>query len=231
MYSKIALALIIALALGAYVLPNTISLFAGQHLWYDVDPGRNQIPCEKCHADIVDELSYGSYHTKQKEDSDSADGQHCVFCHRVNSSIAYAKGDGAGTWVGEEAHAATLIQCMYCHSESLYGAPRAGGFGITNNTSDTGIYAAHREFVLEARNSSLMLDENEACIACHTQITLIFNYTTVRVMGIAVVESYSADGKSVSQNWEFSQLSNITYRIRSTDRTASGEVLSKFAGG
>ncbi|MDQ6964633.1 MAG: hypothetical protein Q9M13_06900, partial [Mariprofundales bacterium] len=182
----------------------------------------NQIPCEKCHADIVDELSLGVTHIKQKGDPSAADGQDCTFCHRINSSITYARGDGAKSREGKEAHAATLIQCMYCHAPGLYGAPEAGGFGLTGGANDTGIYAAHREFVMEARNGSLMLDENEACISCHTQVNLNFNYTTTRVMGIVIEDSYSPDGSSVSPAWTFYQDQTITYRVNSTDRTVRG---------
>ncbi|AKG92146.1 Cytochrome c7 [Geoglobus ahangari] len=219
---KIFLIIIGVFAVGLIALPSTISLFAGQHYWYDVNPGGNQIPCEKCHADVLEELSRGIYHIKQKGDPYSADGQDCTFCHRVNSSITYAKGDGAGTWVGKEAHAATNIQCLYCHAPSLYGAPRAGGFGLTNDSTDTGALAAHREFVLEARGITLLLGENEACIACHTQIELNYNYTTVRSMGVTIEESYASDGTGVTQSWTFSPASNITYAINSADRTAKG---------
>ncbi len=220
MYSKLMLILVTLLAAGVYLLPSTISLFAGQHLWYDVDLEGNQIPCQKCHADIIDELNLGLYH-KGNGTPNVADDQDCVFCHRVNSSVTYARGDGSNV-AGKEAHAATLIQCMYCHSSGLYGAPEAGGFGLTANASDTGIYAAHKEFVLESRNSSLMLSENEACVACHTQIELRFNYTTTRVMGVIVEDSYSSDGASVTQTWTFTQAQTITYRISSSDRTVKG---------
>ena len=219
---KLALVFIFVFTTGVYVLPSTVSLFAGQHLWYDVNPSGNQIPCVKCHADILEELSSSPYHIKQKGDPTKADNEDCSFCHRVNSSITYAKGDGAGSWVGKEAHAASLIQCMYCHNASLYGAPRAGGFGITSNASDSGIYAAHKSFVLEAGNESLMLGENEACISCHTQINLSFNYTTPRMMGIEISESYSADGTSVSQSWNFNVVDSITYRVNTADRTTKG---------
>lgn len=230
-YGRIMIMIIGTFAAGVYLLPSTLSLFAGQHLWYDVNPGGNDIPCTKCHADILDELSLGKYHIKQKGDPNAADWHDCSFCHRVNSSITYARGDGAGTWVGKEAHAASLIQCMYCHAFSRYGAPYAGGFGLTNYTYDSGIYAAHREFVVESNLSSIMLDENEACISCHTQIGLAFNYTTVRVMGVEITETYSPDGTGTSQNWDFTSAGNITYLIESSDRTVAGTVKSVWTGG
>ncbi len=111
---------------------------------------------------------------------------------------------------------------MYCHGPSLYGAPRAGGFGITGNASDTGIYAAHRIFVLEANNSSLLDGVNEACISCHTQAEVSFNYTTPKAVEITVSESYSPDGTSFSQTWSFNVLQNITYRIHAGDKTTKG---------
>jgi len=40
-------------------------------------------------------------------------------------------------------------------------------FSISTDT-DTGEKAAHKKFVLDAMNESLMEGANEACIACHT---------------------------------------------------------------
>jgi len=51
--NKIALLAIAIVAIGIFTLPSTVSLFSGQHSWYDLSGGGNQVPCEKCHADIA----------------------------------------------------------------------------------------------------------------------------------------------------------------------------------
>ena len=220
---KYLLLLVIFFAVGVLVLPSTVSLFAGQHYWYNLSGERNDVPCIKCHADIADELSL-SIQTANFHDFDGdgkASNGDCEACHRGNESIQYAVSNASVAEPGREAHAATLIECMYCHSQAS-NAPEAGGFGLTGNASDTGTYAAHREFAHGSRNSSLLLAENEACIACHTQIELRFNYTTVKVMGIEINETYSTDGTSATSTWTFTQAGNITYRITTADRTVKG---------
>ena len=137
-----ALLLIIAFtALGIAVLPQTVSMFAGQHYWYNLSssPGEEdfggQVPCEKCHADVADEMSqlitihsgetgYGRFE--------------CEYCHRtfwfeesddVNQTIynkyyytfATIKQSYANYEPGKEAHAATTVPCMYCHSGAEWG--------------------------------------------------------------------------------------------------------------
>ncbi len=63
---KLILSLTIIFAVGVVILPSTVSLFAGEHNWYDIDPSGNQIPCVKCHADVLEELSNSPYHIKQR---------------------------------------------------------------------------------------------------------------------------------------------------------------------
>ncbi|RCV62948.1 hypothetical protein C5S53_16305 [Methanophagales archaeon] len=44
-------------AIGIFALPSSVSLFSGQHTWYDLSnsvggtSGVNNVPCEKCHAE------------------------------------------------------------------------------------------------------------------------------------------------------------------------------------
>jgi len=56
---RIALMAIAVVAIGIFALPSTVSLFNGQHSWYDLtdySEGHTTVPCEKCHADIADEM-------------------------------------------------------------------------------------------------------------------------------------------------------------------------------
>lgn len=44
------------------VLPQTVSLVAGQHYWYNVSGPENQILSWKCHADVFEELDRSNFH-------------------------------------------------------------------------------------------------------------------------------------------------------------------------
>ena len=208
--NKVALMLIAILAVGIFALPSTMSLFAGQHVWYDLSGTDNQIPCEKCHADIYEEYlmtgAHGNLSGGIGSGSPGSDvSQACGACHRVNTSgWTYASGDGTGSIPGEEAHAAATIACMACHnavnasSADAWVAPYAGGFIEMNSTTTTGLssenqsewqyatadnigtYAAHNAFVIEALEDNTLQDANEACIACHTYIAVKINWTHAR---------------------------------------------------
>jgi len=88
---KIWLALVIVLSVGMIALPQTVSLFEGQHIWYDANDMNNQ--CVKCHADIATELQTSGEHSNFK----------CTMCHQVNKMT-----DGA--------HAAATVACTDCHT-------------------------------------------------------------------------------------------------------------------
>ena len=239
---KIVLIMLAVFAIGIFASPSTIAMFGGQHNWYDLGPDGNDVPCEKCHADIYDEMNqyYSPHRTYQ-----------CSHCHRIygfgGENYVYAKGDNSGSWPGQEAHAASTVECMECHDLNWYKRPpvehhmndpayatcgwggppegprnchapprtgwnidqiRAGGFGITSNqapvawSSDTGNTSAHRPFVLDAINSTLMDGTNEACITCHTHTAIDINWSHKYKMSLAadgssgdwVVENFIAEG-------------------------------------
>ncbi|AKG92145.1 hypothetical protein GAH_00508 [Geoglobus ahangari] len=200
--ARVILAFVVLTAVGLIALPSTVSLFAGQHYWYDISGAGSQIPCEKCHADVYEELRNNPYHENFE----------CELCHR-GVNITYASDRGGGTIIsGKEAHAASIVSCLICHSgnepapwseqvnhshaeyntsdstlcskchsPSLY-PPIAGGFGLTGETGDTGALAAHREFVLEAKGGDLLLSANEACIACHTHVAVKITWNHSRAL-------------------------------------------------
>ena len=199
---KIALILVAIIAVGIFALPSTLAMFGGQHSWYDLSPEGNQVPCEKCHADISSEMGLSGAHKNLS----------CEHCHRTDAAVGYYAGDWDGDVdSGTGAHAASTEDCMICHDgedgdtdfthynipstpnnencikchPSTFGSdggiypPTAGGFGISSDPDDSGTYAAHLAFVLGSKdeNSSLMVGTNEACLACHTHVAIDINWT------------------------------------------------------
>jgi hypothetical protein len=232
---KIALLSIAVLAIGIFALPGTMSLFAGQHVWYDLSTGINEVPCEKCHADVYEEM---------QSDQNGAHGNlTCDMCHRTPfSNFTYGSGAGTGSIPGEEAHAAAVIECMHCHGiwkdaggggwnhfgDPMYsdcnkchwsgGYPdfiSAGGFGIEDpanlghNTTDTdtGVNAAHKKFVLDAIEDNTMSGANEACLACHTMIGVKINWTHARVLEFDIGIGGLMTTEAGVHNWTMSEWS------------------------
>ena len=191
---KIVLLFITVLAVGTLVMPQTVSLFAGQHWWYNISGNGNQVPCQKCHADVYEELKY-SYHKNLG----------CV-CHRANLSITYAEVQGGSITnytPGKQAHAATTVACMLCHQinaslNSSTPGPFAGAFNVTafgatsnfrySNATFNGLCAAHNAFVANAIKNNTLKDSTEACIACHMKVNLTIHFHTVR--GINIVTKH-----------------------------------------
>jgi len=262
----IVLLTVAIVAVGIFALPSTVSLFSGQHTWYDLNPEGNDVPCEKCHADITEEMdALVGPHT-----GETGYGRfECEYCHRIHpvrrrdstfESYAYASGDGTDAQPGVEAHAASTIACMYCHSGDksgvkhtgasgfdcwschwhppahegrytnrqdcirchgnaatghVYYVPPVGGFNLTIDPTDTGEKAAHRKFVLDAMNETLMDGANEACLACHTRIGVNITWTknenleftaTENGTGTWTIPNFTAGGENVTQvntanNW------------------------------
>ena len=192
---KPVLLTIVVIAIGTLVMPQTASLFAGQHWWYNISGNGNQIPCQKCHADIYEEmrLQVGP-HT-----GETGYVFQCQLCHRTGfSGFSYAtvnQSSVTSVYPGKQAHAASTVRCLTCHGAyantghinyylnlgvqacyECHGNPGyfnpdyviAGGFGLTPYPGDTGSLAAHKMFVLEAIDNSTLRGANEACVACHT---------------------------------------------------------------
>ncbi|MCW7079974.1 MAG: hypothetical protein OCU16_02625 [Candidatus Methanospirare jalkutatii] len=125
------------IAVGIFALPSTISLFAGQHTWYNLT-GNQSVPCEKCHADVANEMgALIGPHTGET----GFQRMKCGFCHRTfpienedinqtykNYEYTYGSVGDAVTDVtpGKESHAASTVPCMYCHSGYEYGHSRRG---------------------------------------------------------------------------------------------------------
>ncbi len=157
----ISLLAIAVVAIGTFALPNTVSLFSGQHTWYDLSGQGNDVPCEKCHADIAEEMESGI----GPHMNETGHGRlECGDCHRVfpivhkNTSFAtytYASENGTGAQPGVEAHAASTVACMYCHSGNESGT--FDTTGCTCHLSPEGMFIGH-----EGRYKT-----HEDCDRCH----------------------------------------------------------------
>ena len=95
MNAKFSLALIALVGIGVFALPSTMSLFAGQHSFYNIDATGNQIPCQKCHGDVKAELSANA--NTNPAVGPLTPGPHaafkCEYCHRIEQG--QASGDNA----------------------------------------------------------------------------------------------------------------------------------------
>ncbi len=197
---KLVLLAIALVAVGTAVMPQTVSLFAGQHWWYNISGTGNQVPCQKCHADVFEELALSNFHTHWSASGwnasvpGQADQYDCAACHRSNLSIQYALVNGSVTnyQPGKQAHAASVVACMLCHqinASSATWAPGyyAGGFNITSfvkagiispspynysNATNNGLQAAHNAFIAMAIKNKTFPDSTEACVACHTHVAV-----------------------------------------------------------
>lgn len=204
MSTKMILLILIVFFSGIFALPSTLSLFAGQHVWYDLSAEDNQIPCVKCHADIADELE-ADQESPHAELFNVDVNEACAACHRSDlTGYTYASGDGdAGQTVGEEVHAASTVACMVCHEYGhnvSHSYPWAGGFrnfsGSAYNYDGSqegyGSKAAHDSFIRGAiTESDLLEDSSEACIACHTTTNVTFNFNMTTGATIVVNDSYT----------------------------------------
>jgi len=215
---KIVVMAVAIVATGIFALPSTVSLFSGQHSWYDLSAQGNNVPCEKCHADIGDEMVSPGAHANIK----------CEGCHRTDARVGYAKDGTGGVEPGQGAHAASTQECMVCHARikpsnfthdyisydcsdchgTPWTAPAAGGFNMTGNSADTGEKAAHLQFVRDSMDEELMEGANEACIACHTRVGVNITWTkneyleftaTENAAGNWTIASFTAGGENVTQ--------------------------------
>jgi hypothetical protein len=186
MDKKILLALA-AIAIGIVALPQTIAMFAGQHNWYDTTLPGNQVPCEKCHADIFQELSQGS--------GTSVNGLHrsidpsspCAACH-VTTAMAI---ENITQGPGGQFHAAASPACLDCHSGTGGGGRSA--LEITNGTEEV-----HKAFVSQSVISKFLKGSNEACISCHTHVGVNITWTKATTIEFAATEQVLPDG---SHSW------------------------------
>jgi len=177
--SNIVLLTVAVIALGIFAMPSTISLFAGQHTWYNLT-GNQSVPCEKCHADVANEMgALIGPHTGET----GFQRMKCGFCHRTfpieNEDInqtykkyeyTYGSVGDAVTDVtpGKEAHAASTVPCMYCHSGYEYGHATLGYPDYSTTAHDIFLPCSkcHGEVHGGVFYDSSDKETNE-CVMCH----------------------------------------------------------------
>ena len=167
MQSKYKVIVVLLLLVIAALVTAMLSsaLLGQQHNWYTTSDSGNQVSCSKCHSNVTDEfvnMPSGAPHKNKA----------CEYCHRNESGVTYAEGDGPGIQPGEEAHAASIPPCQQCHSQ---------------DTSDLStVNESHKPLVDTS-------DLNEACILCHTGFDKSLEFTRALYLKYDITE--------VSGNW------------------------------
>ena len=213
------------LAIGLFVLPQTMAMFVGQHTWFSVRTAESQYElCQRCHEAEVQEwmqndINHGAHSTYAGIEKDGC------FCHQINSSRLEAWGlenvddhgfiqfNKTGDMVDKESwewrpnttpHAALTVECIDCH--------RNAADQLNNPNS------AHREFY----NQTLGEPEgsnNTACMACHTMIGL--NITMERYESGFIISANHTG--YTAPTWDVAVELNGTNRTSSSTYWAPGE--------
>ncbi|VVB86892.1 Class III cytochrome C family protein [uncultured archaeon] len=190
MNSRIFLLTVAVAAVGLFAMPNTLTLFSGQHTFY----GPADVNCKKCHQDIYDEMNnnISTAHTTQNMTD------RCVGCHRTGTltGVPINGTDYTGTRVTDvknnsQAHAAVTLECITCHTgvgNELTGkdeAHTAYYYGsISNKTNSSGTLGTDfNQTVIQLKGA------NTACVGCHTHITM--NITWIRAKGYNMIANES----------------------------------------
>ena len=204
MNSKVLLLSVAVIAVGLFAMPSTLSLFSGQHTFYN----GSEVSCAKCHADIYNELTVGAGNQVHTSGSLKA----CEGCHRTNSSSLTADlipynatlnlSAGGGNWSGTNvttnanAHAAVTMECIGCHSgvpDELLGSEAAHGDFYNASNYSTGVNQTQIN----------LKGANTACIGCHTHA--IVNITWTRATG------YNMTANSSGGSW------NMTFELNTSN--------------
>jgi len=140
--NKTLVLVIAVLAVGLFVLPSALSLFAGQHTFVR----GATVDCAKCHQAEAGELSAGVAHADRT----------CGFCHQKAGGTEFPTG-----YDPTIQHAAISPPCVVCHNIAI-------GELQHPDEAHTEFYLAANN--TEVTGSEILKDANEACIACHTMI-------------------------------------------------------------
>ena len=193
MNSKILLLSIAVISVGLFAMPSTLSLFAGQHTFYN----GSSVQCVKCHQDIASEIGTTApavHYTIASQSGRAA----CAVCHTTGNvtSIPVGKNmsalDGSYNYTfktenvttNSGAHAAVTKQCESCHT----GVP-AELQGV--NESHGAFYNATKQ-ESSTNGTNILKGSNEACIGCHTHV--VVNITWVRSVGYNMTVTEATNG-------------------------------------
>jgi len=158
------------LAVGLFVLPSALSLFAGQHTFYS----GSEVSCIKCHGAEAAELAASGEGTTgatihSTDIFTKAANSQCTACHQVSSE-----------YNNTHQHATVSPPCVACHNNTIAELQNA-------NESHTKFYEAAL-----AENTTTLAEANAACIACHTQIEI--GITWERATTLNFTAGHSVDG-------------------------------------
>lgn len=238
MNSKILLLSVAVIAVGLFAMPSTLSLFSGQHTFYD---GQN-VSCAKCHQDIADEIksTANEVHTSM----DTCDG-----CHRTETSWYSNTSSGAdiknSTWrisnvanVSIKAHAAVTVECLACHgkynsskkwgvAEQIQSASEAHRDFYWGSVSDKEIGDINQTSIAAAQTAAgasvspswygtsgnqtviKLKGTNTACIGCHTHAAVNITWTRSTGYGMVVLAN-TTTGKLEIDSWSINGDTNTT---------------------
>jgi hypothetical protein len=192
MRAKLILLTIVILAISGIALPQTVTLFAGQHYWYSLTESEaSDVPCEKCHADIAEEmeLHFGP-HTGEAAAGHRMD---CKLCHRTykvsGSEFIYGRVQTSYTSYtpGREVHAATVPACMDCHKY------------VSSTDYNAGMSVAHWDYPEYKYSTGFAGPTGQACDLCHG----IPNFHAVPYAGGFGLTNGTGDTGSLAAHREF----------------------------
>ena len=217
------------IAVGLFVLPQTMAMFVGQHTWFSVRTANDEyVLCEKCHVNEVAEWRANSVANGAHSRYVAEYGEGC-FCHQINETTLGAYGldennsnvsdfnfviwsemdafggaapNNSSNWAWRPVttpHAAVIIDCVDCH----YNESQQ----ISLNTS------AHYAFwnQTNAASGNLNSDDNTACMACHTHTHL--NITWTRIEGLVITANHTDASLNGSAAWNLTANVNDTHHI------------------
>jgi len=162
--NKTLVLVVAVLAVGLFVLPSALSLFAGQHTF----GAKGDVKCSKCHGPEYGEIEAGSAHKTSEFGTGDA---RCKQCHQLE-----------GVFDTTKQHASVSLPCIACHESGIYGVETE----LLNESE------SHRDFYLAALNSSVETGGNEVCIACHTMVGV--NITWVRATTLTFEANHDPTG-------------------------------------
>lgn len=199
---KSLLLLIAVVAIGIFVFPSTLSMFAGQHSWYDPDGG---VPCEKCHFLEREELTAGGPHSpdyitiyNESANSTYQTGDYWAGSGSPLDNRCYGCHQASPTFDNDTQHAAVAVECIDCH-----------GWVVTELTNEN---AAHRDFYnsFNASGSQYLQNANKACIGCHTHVGVNISWTRAEFVSYDVTVDAISGTYNVSWNTTDSLGTNTT---------------------
>ncbi len=168
---RMVLFTVMVVAVGLVALPNIVLY---------IEEGGKEAPAptvpegiDPTYMALMEELRVGGAHLnfscKDCHHSPIADFDfhvECMDCHGDTGNIS-------GHWKTPECR-----NCSICHwiggtnISSYKDFISAGGFGMNTTPFDVGEMAGHKDLIRWAEQNPQMAGANEACVACHTNITV-----------------------------------------------------------